>query len=536
MYSSSYTGSWGIMRTAVLCTTTNDLQSDKETIHSQVELATEYCKLHQLTVNDWYLDEAIMGPIPLKQRPEGLRLFDNVKSGMIDLLLIHRLDHLGRKASEILDTVAELEQAGVSIRSMTEPFDTKDPSGRFMLSVLAEVAELEKETKMERMWHGANRVARSGKWLGGIVPYGYRVNEKGFLEINEAKLPNCQLSEAEVIRTIYRMTTEEHLSTLKIADYLNGLNVPPSYVKEGRQVKKGKHKENTSGIWRPGRIRSMIVNPTYKGRHSYGKRTKKQREIITRQVPAIVTEQDWNYAQVVLKENRNEAMSHPIRQYLLSGLIKCGNCGRNYCGTAYKNKSSKGGMLSYYKCNGKIKDRIDGIPCDSKNVSGTWLENKVTEAIKAWMKDPHKIIEQLRTTTTKETLGRDQLIETKKQLETAVLNKEIEKVKILDLYRKNLITGGDVEGQLTKIAAETISLTERIAEIDEILNTTITTKELYGNIEQILIDLKDSGFDNLEFEERRKIVRLIVDEIIIHTGIINGKKQVDAEIIYSIPS
>ncbi|WP_406795786.1 MULTISPECIES: recombinase family protein [Brevibacillus] len=51
---------------------------------------------------------------------------------------------------------------------MTKPFDTGDPSGRFLLTILAGVADLERETIIDRLWYGANRAARAGKWLGGI--------------------------------------------------------------------------------------------------------------------------------------------------------------------------------------------------------------------------------------------------------------------------------------------------------------------------------------------------------------------------------
>ena len=50
------------------------------------------------------------------------------------------------------------------------------------------------------------------------------------------------------------------MSTIKVADYLNALGVPPSYSKDGRQVKKGKRKEIMSGIWFPSRISNMLFN------------------------------------------------------------------------------------------------------------------------------------------------------------------------------------------------------------------------------------------------------------------------------------
>jgi len=77
------------------------------------------------------------------------------------------------------------------------------------------------------------------------------------------------------------------------------------------------------------------VNTTYKGVHQYGKRSKRRREIIERQVPAIVTVEIWERAQQVLRENMLFSARNAKRKYLLRGLIKCGLCGLTYIGTSY---------------------------------------------------------------------------------------------------------------------------------------------------------------------------------------------------------
>lgn len=216
----------------------------------------------------------------MQQRPEGLRLLEDAKKGLFDTLLLYKLDRLGRDTRVTLNAVYELERLKIKVKSMTEPFDTADPSGRFMLTIMDGVANLERDTILERMWLGANRCAREGKWLGGIVPFGYVVDDEGFLAINNTPIPGFQMSEADIVRMIYRMTVEEHLSTIAIATRLNAMGLPPKYAIDGRTVSRGKRKMNTSGKWLPGRIRNMIVSATYKGYHQYGNRSKRQREVI----------------------------------------------------------------------------------------------------------------------------------------------------------------------------------------------------------------------------------------------------------------
>ncbi len=92
----------------------------------------------------------------------------------------------------------------------------------------------------------------------------------------------------------------------------------------------------------------MIVQITYKGIYQYGKRSKKVCEIIEREVPAIVEEDIWAKAQLVLKDNQLEAVRCAKHKYLLHTLVKCSLCALNFSGTGYK--GSKG---QHYVCNGK---------------------------------------------------------------------------------------------------------------------------------------------------------------------------------------
>jgi len=504
------------MRAAVYARVSSEEQAERGTIKNQIEFATKYCDLHQIEIVDFYKDDGITGIIPLEERPEGKRLLEDAKNKKFDLVLVYRLDRLGRSARIILNAVHEMEQNGVKVKSMTEPFDTGDANGRFLLTVLAGVADLERETILERMWHGTNRAARTGKWLGGIVPYGYRVNEDGFLEINEDLLPGLEMSEADVIRTIYYLIAEQGYSTIKVADYLNALGVPTAYVKDGRQVTRGKRKVNTSGIWTPGRIRNMIVNTTYKGIHYYGKRSKKNRELIPREVPAIVPEEIWEKAQQKLKENQLEATKNAKRKYLLRGLIKCGLCGLTYQGQSYK--SSGGKSRAYYVCGGKTAYRgpLQG-KCPSKNLPAEWIENLVWEECVKFIENPGETIKELANTMETKKTQRKELEQEKQMALKALKERELERQDILDLYRKKLITADDVEKQFQKIKEEMETLEKRVREIEEQIITEETLLSSFNTAEELLANLRAKLENNPPFEVRREIVRTLVKEIVVDT-------------------
>ncbi len=504
------------MRAAVYARVSSEEQAERGTIENQVEFAVKYCDLHQINIVEWYKDDGVTGILPLEERPEGKRLLEDARNKKFDVVLVYRLDRLGRSARIILNAVHELEQNGIKVKSMTEPFDTSDPNGRFLLTVLAGVADLERETILERMQYGANRAARAGKWLGGIVPYGYRVNEEGYLEISDNLLPELNMSEADVIRLIYYLIAEQGYSTIKVADYLNALGVPTAYVKDGRQVTRGKRKVNTSGVWTPGRIRNMVVNTTYKGIHYYGKRTKKNRELIPREVPAIVSEEIWEKAQQKLKENQIEALKNAKRPYLLRGLIKCGLCGLTYQGQSYKGSKNK--LRAYYVCGGKVAYRgpLQG-KCPSKNVPAEWIEDIVWGECVNFIKNPGEAIKELSRTIETKKEQKEELKSEKQILLKTLKEKQLERESILDLYRRKVITADDVERQFQKIENEMKALENRLKEVEDQIAAEENLFNSFNTVEELLENLRSKLESNPSFEIRREIVRTLVKEIVVDT-------------------
>lgn len=511
-----------------------DDQEKRGTIETQLEFGAKYCDLHQIKLNEVYKDDGITGTIPLQDRPEGQRLLADAAAGKFKTLLIYKLDRLGRTARIILNAIYDLEQFGVTVRSMTEPFDTSSPTGRFLLTILAGQADLDRSNTLERLWLGANRAARGGKWLGGIVPYGYTVNDEKFLEINENDTP-FGMSEAVVVQMIYHLVAEQGLSTIKVADYLNALGVPPSYAKDGRQIRRGKRLENTAGIWRPARIRNMLVNTTYKGIHYYGKRSKKNREIIPRQVPAIVSEETWEKAQQVLRSNQIEATRNAKRQYLVRGLIKCACCSLNFTGSAYN--GSRGNPKGMYVCNGKISYRgpLQG-KCTAKNIPQEWIENLVWQDCLTFIKEPGSALAQLSSNMADTAKLLDQIEIEKSLINKSIADKEVEKQSILDLFRRHVIDAKDVEIQIQKITTEKLSLSERIKDLDAQVSSTDNLSRQYNDAEQFLAVLREKIQDSETppWETRREIVKALVREIRVETKNPEGQKpQASISICYS---
>ena len=213
----------------------------------------------------------------------------------------------------------------------------------------------------------------------------------------------------------------------------------------------------------------MVTNSTYMGVHRYGKRTDKNRDVIVREVPAIVSSEIWEKAQAVLKDNQIEATKNAKRQYLLRGLIKCGSCGLTYHGTAYKGPGGK--QKAYYVCGGKTSYRgpYDG-KWKSKNVPALWIEDYIWQSCVNFINNPGEAIKELAASMEEKKSQSESLAAEKELIEQAIRDKDIEKQSILDLYRKKIITSTDVEQQLSKITAEKADLLDRQKGLDRQLS------------------------------------------------------------------
>lgn len=115
-------------------------------------------------VSKWFREEGISGAIPAAQRPALAQLLAYVREG--DTVVVTAIDRLGRNTIDILTTVETLKAKGVALVSMREGFDLSTPAGRLMLTMLAAVAELERENIKARQMAGIERARAEGKRLG----------------------------------------------------------------------------------------------------------------------------------------------------------------------------------------------------------------------------------------------------------------------------------------------------------------------------------------------------------------------------------
>lgn len=525
------------MKAGVYLRVSTEEQREKQSILTQREFAERYCALHDIPLIDYYADDGISGTIALEQRPGGRQLLSDAREGKIDTVLIYKLDRFGRDPRHILNAIHELETYGVQVKSMNEPFDTTSPAGKLMITMLSGFAGFERDTIVARSVEGTNRLAREGVWLGGICPYGYQVVGKdrdARLTPSEAPIPGLSMSEAYIVRFIYSALGDEGRSCFWVAEQLTALGVPSAYVRDGREANlPNKRKTTTSGIWRPGRIRNLVVNTTYKGVHQYGKRAVKSREIIEREVPALVSVDLWERAQETLRKNQLFSARNAKRQYLLRGLIKCGLCGLTYIGTGYP--LVNGQEKYYYTCNGKHGARgiygMKGERCPAKAVPGT-IEDVVWGDIQGFLRDPGEVLRQLQSRFCDETGEAGRFRKEAVKVQQALSEKAKERDIVVGLYRKGRIDADTLDRQLDQVQKEEAVLKERATSLTLQAQAAEESGKQLRSAEDLLRELNRHLDEPLTWELKRQLVETLVETIRVDT--VGEGSQISKEAVVTV--
>src|SRR5437870_4832780 len=94
-------------------------------------------------------------------RPEFLRMLDIARAG--DVIVVWRLDRLGRSLKDLVETVQALEQRGIELRSLKENIDTTTPTGKLMFHMMAALAEFERDVIRERTLAGLEAARARGR-------------------------------------------------------------------------------------------------------------------------------------------------------------------------------------------------------------------------------------------------------------------------------------------------------------------------------------------------------------------------------------
>jgi len=113
------------------------------------------------------------------ERPGLKRLLADIEAGLIDVVVVYKIDRLTRSLTDFARIVEIFEKSDVSFVSVTQSFNTTSSMGRLMLNVLLSFAQFEREVTGERIRDKIAASKARGMWMGGLPPLGYDIPEEG---------------------------------------------------------------------------------------------------------------------------------------------------------------------------------------------------------------------------------------------------------------------------------------------------------------------------------------------------------------------
>ncbi|MEE1656750.1 recombinase family protein [Microvirga sp. CF3062] len=183
------------------------------------------------------------------ERPALQQILSDIRSGLIDIVIVYKVDRLTRSLADFAKLVELFDQHDVSFVSVTQAFNTTSSMGRLTLNVLLSFAQFEREVTGERIRDKIAASKKKGLWMGGVVPLGYRVYERT-LVIHE--------EHAELVRTLYRSYTAcGSVHELKKQLDTQGCRLPIRTDGAGKQ--------SGGGLFGQGHLYKILSNPLYIG-------------------------------------------------------------------------------------------------------------------------------------------------------------------------------------------------------------------------------------------------------------------------------
>lgn len=489
------------MRAAIYCRYSSDNQN-YGSIDAQLRAIQEYCAKESIAIVKTYIDEAESATSD--NRPQFVDMIRDVAEKDFDIVIVHKLDRFARNRYDAAFYRRKLKDAGVRLISVLEPLDNS-PESVILESVLEGMAEYYSLNLAREVKKGLREAALKCKHTGGVPPFGFDVTADKSYVINEV--------EADAIRMIFDMYAKGKSYNIIIA----ALNDMGLKTKRGNQF--GKNSLN-----------EILRNEKYKGTYIFnrsinkidGKRnyrvSKDNADIIRIEggMPAIISYEQFDAVQAGLQKRKHtKGANSAKRLYLLSGLIRCGECGAAMSGTTKRDGRSKA-EHSYYQCTKRKAFKN----CELKPVSKEFAENHIKQLLTNNLSDPD-YIKKIASAMIK---TRDQRLDTNAHL-------------VVELRDELAVVTKKIDGMMRAITdgLYTSSMKEQMQDLEvrkeglnhQISNITKANKSFYTE-EVIVADLL-KNVQKLKSEEPDDIAesfKFFVSEVVVTNEAINTQLTV----------
>ena len=512
-----------------------------ESIGNQVELCKEYIRnlfgegyVERCVV---FEDEGFSGGNLM--RPAFQQMMADVRKHKFKAIVVYRLDRISRNISDFAGLTDELNKLGVSFVSIREQFDTSSSMGRAMMFIISVFSQLERETIAERIRDNMHELAKTGRWLGGNTPLGFKSEAVSKVTVDGKARKSFKLvpvaEEADIPKMIFDLYTETDSLTAVEAELLR------------RRIKTKQGKDFTRFA-----IKAILQNPVYMvadedayryftERHAdvcfpreafdgtYGimayNRTDQEKGrttvllpvdawiIAIGQHPGFVPSKQWIKVQESLDRNKSKGYRKPRNnEALLTGLLFC-SCGDRMYPKLSQRVTADGEPIYTYVC--KMKERSKRQRCNRRNASGNILDAAIIEQIKSLTEQGSSFITQLEKSRRFYTGDREQYESQLTSLRSEFADNEKAINGLIDSL--GMASDSAVKPRLIKrieeLSETNRNIENRIRELEGLVDTNALSDAEFDLLRQMLAVFRTS-VDTMSVEEKRAAIRTVVRKVI----------------------
>ena len=330
------------------------LEQEFNSLHAQREACESYIASQRsegwVMVRDQYDDGGISGGT--LERPGLKRLLADIEDGLVDVVVVYKIDRLSRSLMDFSKLVEVFDRNGVTFVSVTQSFNTTTSMGRLTLNILLSFAQFEREVTAERIRAKVRASRMKGMWMGGCPPLGYEVKDRKLVE-NPA--------DAAHVRWVFARFIEIGSGTLLAREL----------AERGVTTSRG-HRIDKKFIYRMLNNRVYIGEAVHKGTSYPGEHA------------AIIARELWDAAHAILTESprKRAARTRADTPSLLRGLLY-GPDGAAFSPT----HTRKGGRLYRYYVSQTVLKHGAGS-CPIGRVPAGEIEAAVIDQLRAVLRQP----------------------------------------------------------------------------------------------------------------------------------------------------
>ena len=311
----------------------DELDRDNVSIENQKDIIEEFVKQKFPSSTLTFYEDRDRSGYTFDQREGYQAMRKGLVSHKYDILIVKDFSRFSRRNSRGLVELEDLRDAGVRIISIGDGIDFPNDDDWLKIQFQFLINEMPVTDTSKKVRNVIRRRQADGKWICA-APYGYIVNKQQQFEV----VP----TEADIVRTIFRLYNEEGWGYKKIANHLTEQGIPtPRMAERDRKEAAGEaYKRPVKPVWAIVTVQNILDNDFYIGTLRQGKYTRKKingKDVLRDEEEQIVIE---NHHQAIidyrtfattraLREKRTTSHYRGVKKYdnVYSGFLVCGDCG-----------------------------------------------------------------------------------------------------------------------------------------------------------------------------------------------------------------